>query len=138
MSESKENKKYHPYKPTDVDPINCIICDSEITLLHPGYTENYKIESQMWNGGIVSNISAGYGSDYDGNVFLIGICDKCIKKSINNGKIIFLYDYMNVSQDSDYYKLKEYKEDYNKFLREEYNKNLHRKMKLKRILKNGN
>jgi len=71
-------------------------------------------------GGIVSNISAGYGSDCDGDVYLIGICDDCLRIKRTEGSAIYLYDYL-IPRHSD-------------IMRNEYNKKLHRKIKLKRLL----
>ncbi len=52
--------------------MKCICCGKEIL---PLYENKYN----MWNGGIVEKISAGYGSDYDGEQFIIAICDECVK-----------------------------------------------------------
>ncbi|HUX56225.1 MAG TPA: hypothetical protein VMV77_04580 [Bacteroidales bacterium] len=51
-----------------------------------------KPESAMWDGGIVDKIAAGYGSDLDGNMYLIAICDKCVIG--NKDKIEFVGTYM--------------------------------------------
>ena len=112
-----KKEKYHPYTALNISPINCICCGKEINLLDG---DDGEPENQMWNGGVVSNISAGYGSNCDGDVYLIAVCDDCIKIKRNDGSAIFLYDYMfNGFSDQ---------------MRNEYNKKLHRKMKLKRII----
>ena len=116
-----KKEKYHPYNAENVTPINCICCGKEINLLDG---DNDEPENQMWSGGIVSNISAGFGSNCDGDVYLIGVCDDCINKKRNEGTAIFLYDYL-INSHSDLF-------------RNEYNKKLHRKMKLKRILEKSN
>jgi hypothetical protein len=53
-----------------------------------------KAENRMWNDGIVANISAGYGSTLDGNMYVIAICDECIKKKEKEGIIAYTGDYM--------------------------------------------
>lgn len=118
----ENKKKLHPYTAKNVSPIHCICCDAEIKLLD--HFDDDPISSNIWRDGIVQEISAGYGSDWDGDVYLIGICDKCLEIKRNNGNAIFLYDYLfkNEKMDQEY--------------RDEYNIKLHRKMKLERILKN--
>jgi hypothetical protein len=112
-------KKLHPYTANNVSPINCICCGKELHLLYPE-NETEEPESAMWGGGVVSNISAGYGSNCDGDVYLIGLCDECLRFKRNDGSAIFLYDYMM--------------QGFSENMRNEYNTKLHRKMKLKRIL----
>ena len=50
--------------------INCIVCDKKI----------YETDKGMFDDGLVSDVSAGFGSQYDGSVFRIGVCDKCIAR----------------------------------------------------------
>jgi hypothetical protein len=115
-------KKKHPYKVEDISPIGCVSCGKEITAINPSDLDKYDLDSQMWSGGVVGIISAGYGSTNDGNVYFVGICDKCLDMANEKGNAVFLYDYMNNG------------EEINKNYRNEYNKILHRKIKLKRIL----
>lgn len=73
----------------------CICCKSEIVFHIPfeGYTKD--ILSQNVEG-IVSEIAAGYGSDFDGDVLIIGICDKCIRKGYEEGSLLFSHNYLNI------------------------------------------
>lgn len=119
MKKLEKPKKYHNYTQEDVSPMNCICCGESID--DSGPTLNSPPENSCWNSGVVDKISSGYGSIHDGSVFLICVCDKCLTQKRDNGTIIFLYDYMN--------------ELYSQDQRDEYNKILHRKMKLKRIIK---
>jgi len=117
-------KRNHTYKLEDLNPLSCVCCGKAIPLLHPENEDLGHISSQtMWDGGIVQEISAGYGSVLDCDVYLIGICDDCIKIKRAEGSAIYLYDYMSGEG-------KRVKEN-----RKEYNKKLHRKMKLERIVK---
>jgi len=119
----KEQKKRHPYTTTDVSPMSCICCGADIAAIHPSDLDKYDLDSQMWDNGIVGIISAGYGSNKDGDVYCVAICDNCIEKARNRGDVIYLYNYMGVG------------DKVNKEIRNDYNKALHRKIKLKRILK---
>ena len=68
----------------------CIKCNIELKPIDPKFHE--KPESAMWNGGIVDKIYTGYGSDLDGNIYIIAICDKCVIE--NKDKIEFIGTYM--------------------------------------------
>ena len=120
-------EKKHPYSADDVSPMNCIICGTDIKLIEHDSFSAGDPKQGMWRGGIVNEMSAGYGSKHDGDVILFALCDKCIDKKLKNGEVIYLYDYMSnyISNDA----------------REDYNKKLHnriaqrkRESKIKRIL----
>lgn len=112
----------NPYNSDELTPMTCICCGKEIHMLdtnaNPG---NSNPESDMWNDGVVASISAGYGSLLDGNVYLIAICDKCLERKNKEGSVVYLYDYMTGGISNK--------------VRNDLNKTLHRKIKLKRILK---
>ena len=57
----------------------CVKCNFEIKPIESKY--HGKPESAMWSGGIVDKISANYGSVLDGDMFIIAICDKCVKET---------------------------------------------------------
>ena len=117
----KTKTKQHPYTAQMLNPMNCICCDKEINLLHPDDEprEDSEPSSEMWNGGVINEIAAGYGSNVDGDVYLIAICDECIEQKRNDGSIVFLHNYMGFDSEK---------------LRNEYNTQLHRKIKLNRIV----
>ena len=70
------------------DFINCICCGISIESLEVG-------EGMiLWNNGVVEEMSAGYGSINDGDLFSIGICDDCIDSNYKNGRLIYHKDYM--------------------------------------------
>lgn len=56
---------------------NCICCGKEIKKLD-GLPKDKDWEG-MWDGGIVERISAGYGSLLDGDMYVLAICDDCVK-----------------------------------------------------------
>ena len=75
--------------------INCICCGKEIKALDN--TKGIMIkklgpESFMWENGVVEKITAGYGSNNDGDVFYLGICDECINQNYQNGRLIYSGD----------------------------------------------
>ena len=67
----------------------------------------------MWLDGIVGIISAGYGSDKDGDQYAVAICDVCLTKKTENGTIALIDNYIipNSSKDN----LNEYRELWKKF-----------------------
>ncbi len=74
--------------------LKCICCNKIIEpLLHKGEVFNIDNhpERGMYMDAAVDVIAANYGSIYDGNVYLIALCDDCIKKK----KPILLRNYMD-------------------------------------------
>jgi hypothetical protein len=59
--------------------MNCLICDKEVLPLYP-LEGRPDPENAMWNGAVVDRIEAGFGSIFDTDIFLIAICDDCVKK----------------------------------------------------------
>ena len=65
--------------------------------------ENDKPEYGMWEDGIVEIINGGYGSNFDGNKYLIAICDDCIESNLDeyveqpNGNLL-LFKYKPTNQ----------------------------------------
>lgn len=104
--------------------MRCICCDNKITpgslprgiethedmvfkpvnRQYPGYNKNKEEDSdssfretagsRMWNDGLVSDVSAGYGSRYDGGQYVIAICDDCLEKKMNDGTIAVTGNYI--------------------------------------------
>ena len=56
---------------------SCICCGKEIKKLD-GQPKDKSWEG-IWGGGIVERISAGYGSLLDGDMYVLAICDDCVK-----------------------------------------------------------
>lgn len=81
--------------------INCICCGKKINLLYDFLEEeilnrpDWNPNSQMWDGGSVQEISAGYGSSLDGDLFYLGICDECTKDGYKNGRLRYVGDYIH-------------------------------------------
>ena len=85
----------------------CICCDRMITYGDDDLSEEdaifteidkgkyrLKAENRLWTGGVVGNISGGYGSIHDGSKYVIGICDDCVTLKLNEGKLSFTGNYM--------------------------------------------
>lgn len=51
--------------------------------------------NKIWNSGGVVELSLGYGSILDGDVFHIGLCDTCIDIKASEGLIYYKYNYIN-------------------------------------------
>jgi hypothetical protein len=74
------------------DKYNCICCNKEIPKLDG--MPNDKEWEGMWRDGVVEKVSAGYGSLLDGNMYVIAICDSCLKEKHENGVIRYVGNYM--------------------------------------------
>ena len=84
--------------------INCICCGKKIQLLDKlqGLPDEeilkddaYDPQIQMWNDGAIQQVSAGYGSCHDGDIFYLGICDSCIEEGYRNGRLRYKGDYIS-------------------------------------------
>lgn len=84
---------------------NCICCSKEIVEIYPDV--NTKPECGSFNGGNVTDIHGGYGSEFDEQSFWIAICDDCTKEKLESGLIkpipsigieIFVYE-INILKD---------------------------------------
>ena len=69
---------------------SCIVCSKDMRALEP----TSKPESGMWNEGSVTKMTSNYGSDYDGDEYLIGVCDDCLETKIRQGMVKYLGNYM--------------------------------------------
>jgi len=72
----------------------CICCGEKIKPIHPEM--NHFPQTGMYENGIVDKISAGFGSQFDGDMFIIAICDKCIEKLKKENKIEYAGNYMHL------------------------------------------
>lgn len=70
----------------------CILCGSEIPPLNWGNDDSDSdiVSNMTWNNGDVAILHCGYGSRHDLTNFIIAICDDCIEKSLQNGRIAIL------------------------------------------------
>jgi hypothetical protein len=76
------------------DGFPCICCDKKIKAHHPEHIR--QPESGSYHDGIVDKIAAGYGSKFDTEIFIIGICDDCMEKLKDGNKIKYAGNYMNL------------------------------------------
>lgn len=73
--------------------LKCICCGFEIKSIEEPFP-NENLWEGMWHGGIVERISAGYGSQLDGEMYILAICDNCIKEKKENGLLKYIGNYM--------------------------------------------
>ena len=52
------------------------------------------VNNEMIDNGIIHIIDAGYGSRFDGDQFIIAICDDCIKENIQDATLLYYGNYM--------------------------------------------
>ena len=79
-----------------IDSVKCICCGFEIKELDKRFkNQRDNPENSMWDGGTVERIHMPYGSLLDGDIYIIGLCDECIKK--NEERIFYMGDYLNPS-----------------------------------------
>lgn len=78
-------------------PVQCVCCGKQIHCVEmfPGWPA----EEQSWEG-IVTKISAGYGSCHDTDMFVIGICDECVTKKREDGTLLYVGNYQLTSEES--------------------------------------
>ena len=75
---------------------NCVCCGFTIKKLDG--LHNDKEWEGMWHGGIVEKISAGYGSILDGDMYVLAICDNCVKSK----KLKYVGDYLFPNNDASF------------------------------------
>lgn len=85
-------------KKNNVIPEGCGNSDKiEEDILYQKEERNSKIltiNNQMIYNGIIQIIDAGYGSNHDGDQFIIAICDDCIKENKEDGTLLYYDNYM--------------------------------------------
>lgn len=74
------------YKP----PVTCVRCGKVLQALEPATERDYG----MVNDGVVGKLYSPYGSENDGTVYQIGICDECIKICLQEKKLKEIGDYI--------------------------------------------
>ncbi len=66
------------------NPIACLSCGKPLEAV-----DNSDVE-----GGIVGHIYAGYGSDHDGDILQIVLCDSCADKLEKEDRIVVVGNYL--------------------------------------------
>jgi hypothetical protein len=98
----------------DKKEFECVICGTPIKECGSGYDDNDWLEAAVLDGNVVK-CSAGYGSVYDGDVFYLAICDKCVDEK--KDRIEFVGDYMaGINRDSDNF------EEHNDYFKQRHKK----------------
>jgi hypothetical protein len=65
--------------------IACISCGRALSPIFE--TEDAAANSAAWDGAMVHDMHAGYGSRHDCGSFIVGICDDCIDAKLSSGAI---------------------------------------------------
>ena len=73
----------YPFK----SPVVCLVCGIKLKSLFGDDYENV-------GTGAVGSINVGYGSENDGDIIQIGLCDSCIKELKKQGKIRILWNHI--------------------------------------------
>lgn len=68
---------------------NCMCCGKDIKLIHGDIS---KPEDACWLNGSVNKFTIGYGSKFDGDVYIIALCDDCIDKNLD--RLEFDHNYL--------------------------------------------
>ena len=63
--------------------IKCLICGKILEILHQISTDS--LFENCWGDGFVAEVQAGYGSRFDCDTFILGLCDTCIQEKIDQG-----------------------------------------------------
>ena len=64
------------------------------------------IDNEMIDGGIIQIVTAGYGSNHDGDKFIIAICDDCIQSNLDDGTLLLFKSGSYVTPEEDLEKSK--------------------------------
>ena len=64
------------------------------------------IDNEMIAGGIIQIVTSGYGSNHDGDKFIIAICDDCIQSNLDDGTLLLFKSGSYVTPEEDLEKSK--------------------------------
>lgn len=64
------------------------------------------IDNEMIAGGIIQIVTAGYGSNHDGDKFIIAICDDCIQSNLDDGTLLLFKSGSYITPEEDLEKSK--------------------------------
>lgn len=66
--------------------VRCVVCSKKLYGAFPG-AENTDINSVAIHSGVAIETKIGYGSQYDGDTLVLGLCDVCIHLRKNIGSL---------------------------------------------------
>jgi hypothetical protein len=72
------------------DKLPCLLCGVEIKPSNNDDVANIATTPISWENGDVAVLHCGYGSRHDLTNFVLALCDDCIDKSLQNGRIAVL------------------------------------------------
>ena len=65
----------------------CIICEKDIESLWFDSIISENTEEGAWNGGVIEKLYMPYGSRFDEDIYIFGICDDCVEEKHKKGLI---------------------------------------------------
>ncbi len=65
--------------------MKCLVCEKVLEALE-AFSDGAPAQN-CWDSGLVEWIQAGYGSCFDTDKFLIGLCDTCIQEKLDQNLI---------------------------------------------------
>jgi hypothetical protein len=63
----------------------CICCGIEIKYIYDRSVD--KRGKGIWLNGMVDIIAANYGSEHDGDIYVVALCDGCVRTKMKDGTI---------------------------------------------------
>ena len=81
-----EAKSHFDKVTTELQQVTCLTCDT-IIKKNEEFPE-HPIHQSMIDGGNVNTFSCGFGSRFDMDTYVIGICDDCLEKLISQQKAL--------------------------------------------------
>lgn len=70
--------------------IPCVTCGKEINPTNDANNDTDIAVNMMWHQGSVAIMNCGYGSRYDLTNIVIAMCDDCVEKNLQQGRIAIL------------------------------------------------
>ena len=70
-----------------MEKFHCICCEKEIECTWFDCLEVDNPEQGSWNGGVVEKLYMPYGSKFDTDTYVFGICDECVEEKYKKGLI---------------------------------------------------
>jgi len=71
----------------------CLICERAIMYLWPDITFDNGQQCTNLNNAVDLDITGGYGSRFDLNIYHAIICDDCLDKAIQRRRVTFVKSY---------------------------------------------
>lgn len=74
--------------------VNCIVCKSKLRPSMDAELTEQTADFTPLLDGAVARISCGYGSALDGNIYIIAVCDTCLKEAAKTTRLVYTGNYL--------------------------------------------